>query len=116
MLDFEEIQALKERYNQRGLDLANERARVRTAYREADTKEQLLRILINGKLFCKIENSNDLATRNFTLSILQDMGFLDIGNLKLILDFMFSLPMVGGETKGELEYGRREGNGDNDRT
>lgn len=100
MLTTSEIKERKEKFNQRGLNLETERAKTRQAYKETDSREQFKRLLVNCKLFSRIDSQESLATRNLAISILQDMGFLDETNLGLIIDFLFTLPL-SGEQKDE---------------
>lgn len=100
MLTTSEIKDRKEKFNQRGLNLEIERAKTRQAYKESDSREQFKRLLVNCKLFDRIDSQEGLATRNLAISILQDMGFLDETNLGLIIDFLFTLPL-SGEQKEE---------------
>jgi hypothetical protein len=95
MLDSRQIEELRVQLQEVGLDLSQERAKTRLAYKEPEAREQFVRLLINCKLFSKIENEEDRIKHNLALSVLQDMGFLDETNIVSLIDFLFTLPMIG---------------------
>lgn len=97
MLNNNQLASLKERMQEVGLDLENERARTRLAYKEKEAREQFKRLLVNAKLFEKITTEEERATRNFAIEILQDMGFLDSSNISRVIDMLFTLPILGEE-------------------
>lgn len=97
MLTPRQVENLKERMQEVGLDLENERSRTRLAYKEKEAREQFKRILVNAKLFERITTEEEKATRNFAIEILQDLGFLDSANISRVIDFLFTLPLLGEE-------------------
>lgn len=95
MLNSKQIEELRVQLQEVGLDLSQERAKTRLAYKEKEAKEQFIRLLINCKLFSKIESEEDKVKHNLALSILQDMGFLDEANIISLVEFLFTLPLLG---------------------
>ena len=104
MLTDREIKDLQDRYTEASLDLRTERERARLGYESAEAREQFKRLLVNAKLFSKVQTEEDKARRNFAIEILEDLGFLDEGNIESVLDFLFTLPLVGRRENKEEEF------------
>lgn len=101
MLSKKEIEDLEDRYLEASLDLKKERQRARLGYDTHNSKEQFKRLLVNAKVFSKVRTDEDVARRNFAIEMLDDLGFLDEGNIERIVDFLFTLPLVGSERDEE---------------
>lgn len=74
-----------------------ERTNLRGMYKGEDRPEYLKRLIVNAGFFSKIapEDTSAIATRNFIIDIMDDMGFLDEENLIRIVEFMlYELPVL----------------------
>ncbi len=102
MLTNRELKDLEDRYTEASLDLALERERTRLAYKTDEAREQFTRLLVNAKVFSKIGSEEDRARHNFGIELLEDLGFLDEENIKRVIDFLFTLPLVGDREEEEI--------------
>ena len=102
MLTSRELKDLEDRYTEASLDLALERERTRLAYKTDEAREQFVRLLVNAKVFSRIESEEDRARHNLGIELLEDLGFLDEENIKRVIDFLFTLPLVGDREGEEI--------------
>lgn len=102
MLTSRELKDLEDRYTEASLDLALERERTRLAYKTDEAREQFVRLLVNAKVFSRIESEEDRARHNLGIELLEDLGFLDEENIKRVIDFLFTLPLVGDREEEEI--------------
>lgn len=102
MLTSREVKDLQDRYTEASLNLEVERERARLGYKGKEAREQFKRLLVNAKLFSRIQTEEDKARRNLGIEILEDLGFLDEGNIESVIDFLFTLPLVGSKEEEEI--------------
>lgn len=71
----------------------------RMQVRSGISKDVLLELIQESKLFefSSIDPA-EIAYRNVVIGLLYKMGFNDEGNIKRIVDFLYTLPIVGEET------------------
>lgn len=71
----------------------------RMQVRSGISKDVLLELIRESKLFefSSIDPA-EIAYRNVVIGLLYKMGFNDEGNIKRIVDFLYTLPIVGEET------------------
>ena len=101
MLTKSEVENLVEKFNDASMDLGSDRARIRSAYDTEVAREQLARLLVNCKVFSRVKNEQEMALHNLGISMLEDMGMLDIGNIESIVNMLLSLPLVNSGEKEE---------------
>lgn len=71
----------------------------RMQVRSGISKDVLIELIQESKLFefSSIDPA-EIAYRNVVIGLLYKMGFNDEGNIKRIVDFLYTLPIVGEET------------------
>ena len=70
----------------------------RMQVRSGISKDVLLELIQESKLFefSSIDPA-EIAYRNVVIGLLYKMGFNDEGNIKRIVDFLYTLPILGDE-------------------
>lgn len=100
MLSKEYLRTLIDEKTRTGL--ANERRELRNIYGASEAgREELSRMFMENALFTDIAPGagceTELGARRSLLFIMERMGFLDEGNIRILVDFMLdSLPLIGG--------------------
>ena len=80
----------------------------RSRYRQI-APEVLEEILVENGMFRMIDGSPaSVAQYNTAVALMDKMGFLDEANVKRILEFMYTLPLVGSEDRELMKYRTKE--------
>ena len=70
----------------------------RMQVRSGISKDVLLELIHESKLFEFASlDAAEIAYRNVVIGLLYKMGFNDEGNIKRIVDFLYTLPILGDE-------------------
>ena len=81
---------------------------MRERYRQI-APEVLEELLVENGMFRMIDGSPaSVAQYNTAVALLDKMGFLDEANVKRILEFMYTLPLVGSEYNELMKYRTKE--------
>ena len=95
MITNEQIKTLTKYESFTYTDLCNSRQK----YRQIDA-EVLEELLLDNGMFSMIDGSPaSVAQYNTAIGILEKLGFLDRENVTRIVEFLYSLPLVGSEEK-----------------
>ena len=79
----------------------------RMQVRSGISKDVLLELIHESKLFGFASlDAAEIAYRNVVIGLLYKMGFNDEGNIKRIVDFLYTLPILGDEMSS-TETGNR---------
>ena len=80
----------------------------RSRYRQI-APEVLEELLVENGMFRMIDGSPaSVAQYNTAVALMDKMGFLDEGNVKRIVEFMYTLPLVGSEYNELMKYRTKE--------
>lgn len=80
----------------------------RSRYRQI-APEVLEEILVENGMFRMIDGSPaSVAQYNTAVALMDKMGFLDEANVKRIVEFMYTLPLVGSEYNEFMKYSTKE--------
>ena len=81
---------------------------MRERYRQI-APEVLEEILVENGMFRMIDGSPaSVAQYNTAVALMDKMGFLDEANVKRIVEFMYTLPLVGSEYNELMKYRTKE--------
>ena len=81
---------------------------MRARYRQI-APEVLEEILVENGMFRMIDGSPaSVAQYNTAVALMDKMGFLDEANVKRIVEFMYTLPLVGSEYNELMKYRTKE--------
>ena len=81
---------------------------MRERYRQI-TPEVLEELLVENGMFRMIDGSPaSVAQYNTAVALMDKMGFLDEANVKRIVEFMYTLPLVGSEYNELMKYRTKE--------
>ena len=81
---------------------------MRERYRQI-APEVLEEILVENGMFRMIDGSPaSVAQYNTAVALMDKMGFLDEANVKRIVEFMYTLPLVGSEYNELMKYMTKE--------
>ena len=81
---------------------------MRERYRQI-APEVLEELLVENGMFRMIDGSPaSTAQYNTAVAIMDKMGFLDEANVKRIVEFMYTLPLVGSEYNELMKYRTKE--------
>ena len=80
----------------------------RSRYRQI-APEVLEELLVENGMCRMIDGSPASAAQyNTAVALMDKMGFLDEANVKRILEFMYTLPLVGSEDRELMKYRTKE--------
>lgn len=95
MLNAYQVENLDKSLRMKGERLSISRDRERSVYASEEGKNALTRLIITGGLFNKMQcNEGAVAVHNLVVEILDECGFLDEQNIRKIVDFLYTLPLV----------------------
>ena len=81
---------------------------MRERYRQI-APEVLEELLVENGMFRMIDGSPaSVAQYNTAVALMDKMGFLDEANVKRIVEFMYTLPLVGSEYNELMKYRTKE--------
>ena len=81
---------------------------MRERYRQI-SPEVLEELLVENGMFRMIDGSPaSVAQYNTAVALMDKMGFLDEANVKRIVEFMYTLPLVGSEYNELMKYRTKE--------
>ncbi|MDC7250338.1 MAG: hypothetical protein PQJ49_10515 [Sphaerochaetaceae bacterium] len=98
MLNSQQVENINKQLRLKGTRLSVTRDKERSVYTTTEGKNALTRLIVTGGLFNKMNCSEgEVAIHNLVVGILEECGFLDEKNIKSIVDFLFTLPLIDKE-------------------